>query len=282
MEKAEETLKVVVPEEDLYESSSESDQESGIANESESGIGSLNLEGVEDVAGRRLEDEEEHIWLTEEQKHIFDEIKRKEKERKMEEELSMKLILEITSRDSQVSAAAAPLAPSQNQFVKFPSQHMERGMTGEKAKVDEVLGWQEVKRSGRGESLGRNMNWPPLETSESSFKGLSSSGNQRAGGLRGIGQDMSKSESKWLKSNYKTVLCEFWNSTGRCQYGPGCHFAHGESELKRGKEVNCGGQQRQQQRPKKEGRVAGGGAALKSEEQRRAADKVSDYCSLKQ
>ena len=39
-------MEVVVPEEDLYESSSESDQESGIANESESGIGSLNLEGV--------------------------------------------------------------------------------------------------------------------------------------------------------------------------------------------------------------------------------------------
>ena len=73
--------------------------------------------------------------------------------------------------------------------------------------------------------------------------------------------------------NYKTVLCQFWkNTNGRCQYGAGCHFAHGERELKRQKEVNCV-QQMQQQRSKKEGRVAGG-TALKSEEQRRAADKV--------
>ena len=68
--------------------------------------------------------------------------------------------------------------------------------------------------------------------------------------------------------NYKTVLCQFWkNTNGRCQYGAGCHFAHGERELKRQKEVNCV-QQMQQQRSKKEGRVAGG-TALKSEERRR-------------
>ena len=223
---------------------------------------------------KRLEDEVEHLRLAEEQKRIFEEIKRKEKERKMEEELSMKLILQMTSWERQVPAAAAP--PSQNQSVKFPPQQMQREMTGGRAKVDEVLGWHEVKRNGRGESQGRSKDWPPLETSEPSFKGelgLSSSGSQRAGGLRGIGQDMSKSERKGFKSNYKTVLCEPWNTTGRCQYGAGCHFAHGESELKRQqREVNRV-QQMQQQRKKKEGREAGG-TALKSEEQRRAADKV--------
>lgn len=216
---------------------------------------------------RRLEDEEEHSRLAEEQKRIFEEIKRKEKERKMEEELSMKLILQMTSSERQTSAL-----PSRNQSVKFPPQQMQRGMTGGKAKVDEVLGWQEVKRSGRGESQGRKMNWPPLETSESSFKGelgLSSISSQRASGLRDIGQDVSKYEGKGFKSNYKTVLCEFWNTTGRCQYGPGCHFAHGEVEMKRQKEVN-----RSQQRTKKEGKMSG--AALKSEEQRRAADKVCE------
>ena len=229
---------------------------------------------------KRLEVEEEHLRLAEEQERILEEIKRKEKERKTEEELSMKLILQMTSRERQVPAAAAP--PSPNQSVKFPpQQQMQRGMTGGRAKVDEVLGWQEVKRSGRGESQGRNTNWPPLGTSESSFKGeCGSSGSQRAGGLRDIGQDMSKGEGKGFKSHYKTVLCEFWNTTGRCQYGAGCHFAHGESELKRQREVNRVQQTQQQmpkqmhqQRSKKEGRVAGG-TALKSEEQRRAADKV--------
>ena len=228
---------------------------------------------------KRLEVEEEHLRLAEEQERIFEEIKRKEKERKTEEELSMKLILQMTSRERQVPAAAAP--PHPNQSVKFPPQQMQRGMTGGRVKVDEVLGWQEVKRSGRGESQGRNTNWPPLGTSESSFKGeCGSSGSQRAGGLRDIGQDMSKGEGKGFKSHYKTVLCEFWNTTGRCQYGAGCHFAHGESELKRQREVNRVQQMQQQmpkqmhqQRSKKEGRVAGG-TALKSEEQRRAADKV--------
>jgi len=221
---------------------------------------------------RRLKDEEEHLRLAEEQERILEDIKRKEKERKTEEELSMNLILQITSRERQVPAAAPS---SQNQSVKSPPQQMQRGITGGWAKVDEVLGWHEVKRNGRGESQGRSKDWPPLETSEPSFKGelgLSSSGSQRAGGLRGIGQDMSKSERKGFKSNYKTVLCEPWNTTGRCQYGAGCHFAHGESELKRQqREVNRV-QQMQQQRKKKEGREAGG-TALKSEEQRRAADK---------
>merc|ERR550519_1477304 len=176
--------------------------------------------------------------------------------------------LRSSSRERQVPAAAAP--PSPHQSVKFPpQQQMQRGMTGGRVKVDEVLGWQEVKRSGRGESQGRNTNWPPLETSESS-----SSGSQIAVGLRGVGQDMSRSEGKGFKSNYKTVLCEFWNTTGRCQYGAECHFAHGESELKRQREVNRV-QQMQQQRSKKEGRVAGG-TAMKSEEQRRAADKARE------
>ena len=206
MEKAEETLKVVVPEEDLYESSSESDQESGIANESESGIGSLNLEGVEDVAGRRLEDEEEHIWLTEEQKHIFDEIKRKEKERKMEEELSMKLILQMASRERPVPVAAAP---SQNQSV------------------------QEAKESGKGDSQGRKINCPPKTATQVCSDLLRFGFSPSGGGLRGIRQDMSKSDLKGLKSNYKTVLCELWDTKGRCQYGPDCHFAHGEEELKK-------------------------------------------------
>ena len=70
--------------------------------------------------------------------------------------------------------------------------------------------------------------------------------------------------------NYKTVLCKFWNTTGRCPNGAGCQFAHGENEMRRRREVN---QQMQQQKSKKEERVAGG-TALKSEEQRRAADKV--------
>ena len=98
--------------------------------------------------------------------------------------------------------------------------------------------------------------------------------------MRGIGQDISRSDSKGLKSNYKTVICEFWNTTGRCQYGPGCHFAHGEGELKRGevRQNRVQHQQQQQQRAKKEGRAPGGGsAALKAEAQRRAADKVCDY-----
>ena len=150
---------------------------------------------------------------------------------------------------------------------------MQRGLTGERAEVDEVLGWQEAKMSGRGESQGRKMSWPPLETPEQCFKGeLSlSSSSQRAGGSRGIGQDVSECEGKGFKSNYKTVFCEFWNTAGRCQHGPGCHFAHGEGELKRQTEVNRA-QQVQQQRSKKEGKVSG--TALKSEEQRRTADKV--------
>ena len=212
---------------------------------------------------RRLEHEEEHLRLAEEQRHILEDIKRKEKERKMEEELSMKLILQMTSSERQTSAL-----PSQNQSAKIPHQLSQR------TKVDEVLGWHEVKRSGRGDSQGRRLDWPPLETVEPSFKGEfgpNSNGAQRGGGLRGIGQDVSKSEGKGFKSNYKTVLCEFWNTTGRCQYGPGCHFAHGEGEMKRQKQVNCAPQM-QQQRLKKEGKVSG--AALKSEEQRRAADKV--------
>ena len=176
----------------------------------------------------------------------------------MEEELSMKLILQMTSSERQTPA--------------LPSQQVQRGLTEEWAEVDEVLGWQEAKRSGRGESQGRNMNWPPLETSESSLKGeLGRSGNRRAGGLKGIGQDMSKSETKWIKSNYKTELCEFWNTTGRCQYGPGCHFAHGEGEIKRQTEVNRAQQMQ-------EGKVSG--TALKSEEQRRAADKVCTGCNF--
>ena len=65
--------------------------------------------------------------------------------------------------------------------------------------------------------------------------------------------------------NYKTVLCKFWNTTGRCPNGAGCQFAHGENEMRRRREVN---QQMQQQKSKKEERVAGG-TALKSEEQRR-------------
>ena len=82
---------------------------------------------------------------------------------------------------------------------------------------------------------------------------------------------------RFSRRNYKTVLCVFWNKTGRCQYGAGCHFAHGERELKRQRKVSCV-QRMQQQRSK--GKVAGGGAALKWEEQRRAADKVSDCCTF--
>ena len=177
----------------------------------------------------------------------------------MEEELSMKLILQMTSSERQTPA--------------LPSQQVQRGLTEEWAEVDEVLGWQEAKRSGRGESQGRRMNWPPLETPEQCFKGeLSlSSSSQRAVGSRGIGQDVSKSEGKGFKSNYKTVLCEFWNTTGRCQYGPGCHFAHGEGEIKRQTEVNRAQQMQ-------EGKVSG--TALKSEEQRRAADKVCTGCNF--
>ena len=171
---------------------------------------------------KRLEKEEEHLRLAEEQGRILAEIRRKEKERKEEEELSMKLILQMTSRERQVPAEGVP--PSQNKSEKFPPQPMQREIAGGRAEMDEVLGWQEVKRCGRGESQGRNTIWPPMETPKSSFQGelgLRSSGSQRAGGLRTIGQNMSKTEGKKFKDNYKTVLCEFWNTTGRCQYGAG-------------------------------------------------------------
>ena len=229
---------------------------------------------------RRLEQNEEQLKLAEEQRRILEEIQRKEKERKMEEDLSMKLILQMTSRERPVPVTAPSRTLSQNQYaniVKPPPEQIERGNMGDRSRMEEALGWQEVKRSGRGgdSQEGRNLNWPPLKTCQTPF-------SQGGGGLRGIGQDISRSDSKGLKSNYKTVLCEFWNTTGRCQYGPGCHFAHGEGELKRGEvrqnRVQHQQQQQQQQRAKKEGRAPGGGsAALKAEAQRRAAYKVCDY-----
>ena len=118
----------------------------------------------------------------------------------------MKLIVQMASRERQVRVAAAP---SQNQSV------------------------QEAKESGKGDSQGRKINCPPKTATQVCSDLLRFGFSPSGGGLRGIGQDMSKSDLKGLKSNYKTVLCELWDSKGRCQYGPDCHFAHGEEELKK-------------------------------------------------
>jgi len=31
-------------------------------------------------------------------------------------------------------------------------------------------------------------------------------------------------------SNFKSVICHFWQQTGKCAYGDSCHFAHGADE----------------------------------------------------
>jgi hypothetical protein len=36
--------------------------------------------------------------------------------------------------------------------------------------------------------------------------------------------------------NYKVTLCTHWLISGNCQYGDGCHFAHGEDEVQGGQQ----------------------------------------------
>ena len=33
--------------------------------------------------------------------------------------------------------------------------------------------------------------------------------------------------------NYRTTLCQSWSSSGQCQYGETCMYAHGHSQLRR-------------------------------------------------
>jgi len=33
--------------------------------------------------------------------------------------------------------------------------------------------------------------------------------------------------------NYKTILCKNFTTMGVCKYGTSCHFAHGESDIKK-------------------------------------------------
>lgn len=35
-----------------------------------------------------------------------------------------------------------------------------------------------------------------------------------------------------MATNYKTVMCKYWQQTGNCKYSDNCSFAHGDPEMR--------------------------------------------------
>ncbi|KAG0562574.1 hypothetical protein KC19_9G156700 [Ceratodon purpureus] len=58
-------------------------------------------------------------------------------------------------------------------------------------------------------------------------------GNSKETGGGGVSTPAGSATSNARPSNWKTRLCNKWETTGHCPFGDKCHFAHGSDELQR-------------------------------------------------
>ncbi|KAK4438219.1 Zinc finger protein zfs1 [Sesamum alatum] len=84
-----------------------------------------------------------------------------------------------------------------------------------------------VPKSNKGSGEGRmrvTTSSNPAIGGLVSGRSHSTSSSSSGGGGRGSGTEHSR--------YYKNRLCRFWETTGTCQFGSGCQFAHGREELR--------------------------------------------------